>query len=249
MTFPKILIFDLESGAGVNGFKADLSVTLCIGYKWLHEKKAKCLSVLDYGDLKKKRVMDWDVKMLDDFAKVVSEADMIVGHYSKMFDLPYLNGRRLLHGQTPLAPTKHFDTCLNLRGKVAFSSKRLKHLSKILNLKKRKLENNWPEGWIEVARNPKKHIGDMIPYCIGDVLATEELFLRTAPLSKYTGLFHLGRDEITCPKCGSQKLQKRGKLVSVGKTHQRYQCQDCGSWSRDGLSDEKDKRKTRMRDL
>lgn len=243
---PKILTFDIESGAGVNGFKADLSVVLCIGYKWLHEDSATCLSVLDYGNLSKKKVQDWDEELLLDFSEIVAEADLLVGHYSSMFDIPFINGRKLIHKQDPLPPIKHFDTCMKLRGKAAFSSKRLRHLSKVLNLQSGKLDNNWPEGWIEVTRNPKKHVGDMIPYCIGDVLATEELYKLISPLSQNTGLFHVNTGHV-CPKCASTKLQRRGRQLSTKQEYQRYQCQDCGSWSRDRLP--KEKTKTTLRDL
>src|SRR6476469_8979106 len=107
----KTLFFDIETGAGVNGFKSDLSVALCICYKWENEPKVRSMSVLDYDDLHNMPIPVWDMKMLLDFSSVINQADVIVGHYSKGFDKAYLNGRMLIHGLPPHSPVKHIDTC------------------------------------------------------------------------------------------------------------------------------------------
>ncbi len=243
----KILTLDIETGAGVNGFKADLAVVLCVGFKWAHEKTAKCLSILDYGDLKRKKVQEWDKGLLVEFSKVYSEADITVGHYSSVFDLKFINGRLLLHGLPPLPPIKHVDTCFELRKISKFSSNRLGHVAKLLKLSNKKKENGWPEAWIEVTRNPKKHVGGMIPYCKGDVLATEELFIRLRPFMKYVGLNHVIDGDV-CPKCSSPKLQKRGRHITVGNIYQRLCCQSCGGWCR-SLVVEKKEYKNQVKDL
>lgn len=227
----KTLIFDIETGAGVNGFKPDLSVALCIGYKWLHEKTAKCLSVLDQGrDLYRMKIHDWDRDMLQEFSSIANEADIIVGHYSSIFDKKYLNGRLLLHGLPPMYPAKHIDTCMALRTISNFSSNRLKHAAKILKLSSQKHENGWPDWWIEVGRNPVKMVKAMIPYCKGDVLATEELYKVIQPFLRRKGFSRADRGFV-CPKCGSKHLQRKGKHVTASSTSIRLHCQDCGSWS------------------
>jgi predicted RNA-binding Zn-ribbon protein involved in translation (DUF1610 family) len=35
-----------------------------------------------------------------------------------------------------------------------------------------------------------------------------------------------------CPNCGSSKLQKRGTAITTTRHYQRFQCQQCGTWSR-----------------
>jgi uncharacterized protein YprB with RNaseH-like and TPR domain len=225
----RTLFFDIETGAGVNGFKADLSVALCIGYKWSDEKKPKTLSILDYGDLASKPIAKWDKEMLRDFAAIYDSADLIVGHYSKRFDRRYLNGRMLLHRLPPPAPVRHIDTCLEARQIAAFSSNRLGHLLKILDGENRKLDKGWPEWWIGVGRDPYGQVRKMLPYCKGDVLAVEELYHILEPYMVNKGMFNMHEG---CPKCGHHRLQSRGTYRTTGGLYQRFQCQSCGSWSR-----------------
>ncbi len=37
-----------------------------------------------------------------------------------------------------------------------------------------------------------------------------------------------------CPRCASTDVQKRGVQRTSVSTFQRYQCNDCGAWSRAG---------------
>jgi DNA polymerase elongation subunit (family B) len=233
--FPKILTYDIETGAGVNGFKSNLSVALCIGYKWAHEKKAKILSVLDYGDPRKKLVTDWDTPMLEEFAKVLGEADVIVGHYATRFDFKYLTGRIVLKGLPPFPPVTHHDTWAMSKRLMAMDSNSLKNLSKNLKLGNQKLDNGWPNWWIEVGRNPHKYVKEMLPYCVGDVMATEELYFKLLPYIRDRGRAHLFSDRPVCTACGAASLTKRGRYVTTTKITQRYQCQSCGHWEQGKL--------------
>ena len=38
--------------------------------------------------------------------------------------------------------------------------------------------------------------------------------------------------EECCPKCGSQKYQKRGTAMALTRVYVRYQCKSCGGWFR-----------------
>ena len=66
-----------------------------------------------------------------------------------------------------------------------------------------------------------------------DVLLLEKVYQRLLP---WIGKAHPNRnlyDGKGCSVCGSHKLQKRGFAYTVTGTFQRYQCTDCGSWSKD----------------
>lgn len=221
---PKILTFDLES-AGVNALKSDLGFVICIGYKWLHEKKANVL-MLDQADLKR---FD-DKKILAEFSLLFNEADLVVGHYASVFDRRFIQGRLLINNLPPIPPTKMRDTCMISRSAANFSSNRLKHLCKILNLKQQKMENGWPLAWFQVMTGDMKALKGLADYCKGDVLATEELYMRLRPFDNAHPRVEM--DRAKCPVC-SGAVQYRGYSFVAGKRYRRFQCVGCSKWGRE----------------
>ena len=67
-----------------------------------------------------------------------------------------------------------------------------------------------------------------------DVIATEKVYLRLRPwIENHPNIgAYKGSDQPLCPKCGSGKLQAQGFRVLQQGRYQRYQCQECGGWSR-----------------
>jgi hypothetical protein len=151
---PKILFIDLES-YGVNALKSDLGFVMVFGFKWAHEKVAHAIT------LTKKELDDFDDRrLLKAASRLIEEADILVGHFASVFDRRFIQGRLLLQGLPPIPNTKLRDTCMITRSFANFSSHRLKHLAKILDLRHQKLENDWPEAWLEVLRGNMKVLGD-----------------------------------------------------------------------------------------
>jgi hypothetical protein len=37
---------------------------------------------------------------------------------------------------------------------------------------------------------------------------------------------------MVCPNCNSTKLTKQGSFITSSRKYQRYQCKDCGKWSK-----------------
>jgi hypothetical protein len=223
-TQPKILTFDLES-AGVNALKSDLGFVICIAYKWLHESKAHVLTI-DQASLKR---FD-DNKLLTEFSLLYNEADLVVGHYASVFDRRFIQGRLLINNLPPIPPTKMRDTCFIARSVANFSSNRLKHLAKILNLKKQKMENGWPQNWFLVMQGDMKALKVLARYCVGDVLATEELYQRLLPFDQAHPRVHA--DRAKCGSCGGE-VQYRGVAFVLGRRYRRFQCKGCGRWGRE----------------
>jgi DNA-directed RNA polymerase subunit RPC12/RpoP len=75
---------------------------------------------------------------------------------------------------------------------------------------------------------------EMKKYNVLDVIATEQLYLKQLPwISNHPNVnAYSMREDITCPKCGSPKLQARGFAVTQVGKYQRLQCQACGGWSK-----------------
>ena len=175
LTTPKILFLDIET-AGVNGLRSDLGFVILVGYKWSYEKDAKVIQI------SAKDLLEFnDKNILKIASKVWLDADVIVTHYGSVFDRRFIQGRLLIHDLPPIPPTKMRDTCMIMRSVANYSSNRLKHLAKILGFKNQKLENSWPQAWLKVMAGDIRALNDLAVYCIGDVLALEELYYKLRP--------------------------------------------------------------------
>jgi len=220
----KILFFDIES-AGVNALRSDLGFVILFGYKWGHEKEAKVIKIskalLKHFD---------DSELLLKASKVFTEADLIVAHYGSIFDRRFIQGRLLINRLSPIPNTKMRDTCMIARSVANFSSNRLKHLAKILDLKHQKLDNNWPIAWFKVMQGDLATLDKLAIYCKGDVLVLEELYNRLLPFDNAHPRLVL--DRALCGICGG-KVVYHGIAIMATNSYKRYQCTQCGKWGRE----------------
>ncbi len=221
MALPKILFYDIESG-GVNALRSDLGFVLMFGYKWAHEKQAKILTIKK-EDLKHFN----DGPVLKALSKKIEVADLVVAHYGSVFDRRFIQGRLLIHKLPPIPPTKMRDTCMIARSVANFSSNRLKHLAKILNLRHQKLENSWPSAWFKVMQGDMNALRGMADYCKGDVLALEELYYALRPFDNPHP--RMIEDRSKCGVCGAE-IEYRGYAYKGMFKYRRYFCKSCGKW-------------------
>lgn len=224
MTEPKILFFDIES-AGVNALKSDLGFVIVFGYKWNCEKRSHVIT-----PTRKELQQFSDKRLLIEASELFVQADLIVGHFASIFDRRFIQGRLLINGLNPIPPVKMRDTCLIARSVANFSSNRLKHLAKILNLRHQKLENGWPLAWFKVMQGDMKYLKGLADYCEGDVMALEELYMRLRPFDTPHPRIYEDRDK--CGSCGGP-IQYRGRAFANNLTYRRYQCLKCHKWGRD----------------
>ena len=102
---PKILIYDIETslsmaylfsmgkqvirhGSLLKGYFSRTHI-ISIQYRWVHEKKTKLLT---WGE----SIAD-EKKMIEDFDKLISQADCVIGKNSARFDDKHINSQRLWH--------------------------------------------------------------------------------------------------------------------------------------------------------
>lgn len=221
---PRVLFMDIES-AGVNALKSDLGFVICFGYKFSDEKSAHCLTI-DESSLRK---FD-DSKLLKEVSKLFNEADLICAHYGSVFDRRFIQGRLLINNLPPISPTKMRDTVFMARSIANFSSNRLKHLCKILGLSNQKLDNNWPSAWFKVMQGDMKALKGLAKYCIGDVLALEELYHRLKTFDRNHQ--RLVTDRSKCRLCAGD-VQYRGFSWQLNNRYRRYVCKSCGKWDQE----------------
>jgi DNA polymerase elongation subunit (family B) len=240
MTKPKIVLLDTETSPVIvttfslypesinhNNILQDWYI-ICACWKELGSKTVSSSQAKKPGD---------DKQVCKDLAKAITDADIIVAHNGKKFDIKKLNARLIYHGLDPIPQVPMVDTLLEVKKVAQFTSHRLDYLGKHL-LGEGKVQTS--EGlWLRALKGDKKAIKEMVKYCIGDVNVLEKLYNRLKPYFKthpHAGILS-NMGIMSCPKCGSAKTQKRGVAITTsGVKYQRLQCQDCGSWHQISLS-------------
>lgn len=232
MTEPRILIFDLET-AGVNALRSDLGAVVMFGYKWLGDKKAHALTIDQYNGWFSRKGLN-DKPLLKAALKLMAEADLLVAHFGSRFDRRFFQGRCAIHDLEAPPPTKLRDTWEISRRAFNFSSNRLTDLADNLRLKHKKQSKDkpehWPGWWHRVLAGDRSAIREMKEYCINDVEALEELYLR---IRKYDNTHpRIWEDRERCRLCGA-KVQYRGSCFVGELKYRRFQCTGCGRWDRE----------------
>ena len=234
MSKPRILITDCETSPnladvwGIWQQNVSLSqirsVTSVISFaaKWHGEKNVFFHS--DYHDGHK--------QMVKAAHKLLNDADIIVTYNGDSFDIKHFNREFILAGLTPPSPVKSVDLLKTVRRQFKFTSNKLQHIATQLDLGS-KTQHTGHDLWVRCLEGDEKAWNLMRRYNKQDVVLTEKLYDRLGPWIKDHPSYSLftGEDH-SCPRCGSSNIMKRGTAVTITAAYQRYQCRDCGSWSK-----------------
>lgn len=235
----KLLFLDIESAPnsafvwglfnqniGINQM-IDSSKVLCWAAKWYGDKKV-LYSGLD--------VDEHDV-MIARMHQLMDEADVVCTYNGNRFDIPVLNKEFVLLGLPPPAPSKSLDLYKIVRKQFRFTSNKLDYVCQQLGVGSKEKHEGF-ELWVKCMNDDPVAWAKMQKYNKKDVTILEKLYERILPwLSGHVNrnLYDSGGD--ACPVCGSNALQRRGFSVSIAGRNQRYQCTDCGSWSKSGKTE------------
>ena len=223
----KICFFDIET----SNLNANFGYILSFGWKFQGEKEASVISIADYPLFKRDPTND--KLLVKDIAEIMMGADVLVGHYSQRFDVPFINTRLLTHGFHPLPPIPHIDTWRICKYKMKLNSNRLDTVSKFLRVEHNKSPVDGIH-WVRAMAGNKKSLQYVIKHNLLDVLVLEEVYNRIRSLTTVHPNLNIvsGKYE-SCPVCNAEgKLQKRGFNIARTTKTQRFQCKACGSWSR-----------------
>lgn len=244
---PKILIWDIESSfmlVAVFGLKTDYInpdnivkdwSILCGAWKWVGEDEihSVCVDPMHPDD---------DMEVVAKLREAVTEADIIVHHNGDRFDVKKLNARIIQYGMEPLPPLTTVDTLKEVRKVAAFTSNKLDYLGQQLDTGQ-KMETS-KNLWLKILKGDlatrTRALREMLQYNIQDTKLQESVYLRLRPYMKSHPNWNVFvEDEHVCPSCGSPNVQKRGVSRTKTAVYQRYQCNDCGSWSKSGKSEKR----------
>lgn len=242
MSNPKTLILDIETApilanvwrtwkenVGLEQIRADWYI-LSFSAKWLNAKK------VFYYDQSKAEDIEDDTALMAKMWDLLDQADFVVAHNGRKFDLKKINARFIMKGFPPPSPYVIIDTLDIAKANFAFTSNRLAYLTDALCEQKKLAHAQFPgfKLWKECLAGNKAAWAEMRRYNIQDTISLEELYLKLRGWdTNHPNVAALGDpDRITCPKCGSTHVIQKGyRHTQVGR-YARYQCQDCFGWSR-----------------
>jgi predicted RNA-binding Zn-ribbon protein involved in translation (DUF1610 family) len=172
-----------------------------------------------------------DKNVLISMSAAIRQADILVGHNIKRFDIKKLNARLIFHGLEPIPQVPMVDTLTEVKKIAQFTSNRLDYLGKHL-LGEGKIHTS-QELWYNAMRNIKSAIKEMVTYCKQDVVLLEKVYNKLLPYFKshpHIGVLTAGV-KTDCPKCGSIEVVKsKVRVTATGGKTQQYQCKSCGGY-------------------
>ncbi len=205
---------------------------ICAAYKILGEKKIhSCKITDDKGRFVKNYTDDYFVvKELHNF---VSKVDILIAHNGDNFDWKKFMARVIYHKLPPIKQPILIDT-LKIARQSKFTSNKLGNLAKQFGF-----PDKLPSGmnmWVKASKGEKQAISQMAKYNIGDIPPLEKLYLRLKPYMKGHPNMNMFQDRPGCPKCGGNRIRKKGLEYAKTRAYQKYQCCDCGSWFQGALA-------------
>lgn len=205
----------------------DAGYVMCWAAKWIGNDEIYYDSVQRSGSK----------KMLKGIHKLLEEADAVIHYNGSRFDIPTLNKEFLLHDMLPPATYKQIDLLRTARAQFKFPSNKLDYVAKALKVGE-KVKHAGHELWIQCLAGNVDAWRTMEEYNINDVVILEGVYKKLLPWIKNHPNYGVFNDKAeACPSCGGHHLQRRGfSFTAMGK-YQRYQCTDCGTWSRNKKSE------------
>jgi hypothetical protein len=220
-----------DQNVGVDFIKTEWSI-LSYAAKWLGEKK------IYYGDTGGRgatKVRD-DKALAGEIRELLDDADIVVAQNGKKFDVRKINARLIEHGYPPPRPFRVVDTLIVAKKYFAFTSQKLAWTSAHLTNVPKDEHKKYPgfDLWKACLADDPGAWKEMKKYNRRDVQATEEVYLKLRPwIENHPNIgAYEPSEQSVCPKCGSDKLQHQGYRVLQQGKYPRFQCQNCGGWSR-----------------
>lgn len=177
-----------------------------------------------------------DSHILKAVLKFVDEADVVIAHNGKAFDMKKINAFALINGLNPPSPYRQIDTLLEARKHFKFERNTLAYLADILDCSP-KLEHKEFAGfdlWRECIKGNDAAWKEMKQYNMQDLITLEEVYLKMRPYIKGHPNMATPSDSLEhrCTACGSTNLLSNGYTITNVSKFERFVCGNCGSFSR-----------------
>lgn len=228
---PKILILDIETAPaelwGWGMFKQNFGVEqvkehpyiLCVGYQWLGEGPAECLTKWELGE----------EVLLRRTRELLQMADLVIGKNSARFDLPWLNTEFLKNKIPSPGPITQIDLEKVARFSFRFLSNKLEYIVDYVGVGQKMNHEGFPL-WRKVMEGNEAARKKMVRYCKRDVSITGRLYKQMRSYIHNHPFMGTNSAE-GCAVCGSP-VEGRGWRRTQSFMIQKVHClnKDCGAW-------------------
>lgn len=245
----KILFMDIENAPHLGymwslwDFTTPLNMVRKYGYilswsaKWMGHGRVMNDSIIKH---RKPTAKDGEYTWEDDFEvtaslrRMLDQADIVIGHNMKKFDVKTFNTSAIRHGIMPPSPYQVVDTLTIAKAHFKFPSNRLDELGKILKCG-RKVAHAGFTLWLDCMNGVKKAFKKMVKYCDQDVLLVEEVYHKLLPfVTNHPNVAINDYSETggcMCSKCGSEDITHTTNLKHTKvASYQVFFCNECFSW-------------------
>lgn len=239
---PRVLLFDLESTpsivAAFGRWKVNIGTESVIregGYllsacwKYLGDEEVTKVVLTS-----EEAFLGNDSRIVCALFEAFENADIVIAHNAKKFDVPLFNTRLLANGMPPAKPVKVVDTLQIAKKNLKFNSNKLDSLGHYLGVG-RKIETTGMSLWLRCMDGDEEALQDMLTYNEQDVILLEKVYLALRAFDPSpANMGHYFNDyEHHCPACGSTDVDESGNSVYTPVSQfAEVVCNSCGHRSR-----------------
>ena len=175
-----------------------------------------------------------DERLILEAWHLLDQADIVIAHNGKRFDIPMINGFFLRHGFPPPSPYKIIDTFRIAKRKFKLTSNSLAYLAKFLGVTQ-KLDSGGMEAFKSAYFGSQEALSNMLEYNKGDIDTLRQVYLKFRGWDNDGVNMGVYSDHPTvCANCGSDNLsvlENKYQFTTVSKFG-LVRCGNCNATSR-----------------
>ena len=224
----KILIYDIETSrtrawvwwTGKQYIGHDQLIDepkiITIAWKWLGSEEVFCKTWDESQS---------DEELIREFVKIYNKADMVIGYNNDRFDNRWINARAMKYDIPINTFVRSYDIMKEEKRVFRAPSYSMAYMAKYSNVAHKRGHEGihmWNMIQTGTPEEQKEYLEKMIEYNKGDIVTTEELYIR---MRKYFGhKVHLGvlygGEKFSCPDTGSLNVELYKRTVTPAGTIQ-----------------------------
>ena len=237
-SYSKILFLDIETAPSSgfyfgNRYEINISQDQVISESFILTYSVKYLGsdriiygALNYSEVKAEN----DFRIVSELYDLLNDADIIVAHNGKQFDIKVINARLIFNGFPPPTPYKVVDTLLIARRAFKFPSNKLDFICPYLNLD-HKIHTEGFKLWKGYMQGDVESMEKMIEYNHQDVMILEQLYMKLRAWDTTHPNLNIYKNDgvAVCPCCGSEEYVDTGKRSHTNvSSYETFRCSSCG---------------------